>query len=346
MRFFEGRKPNVKSLVKAGTSEGLIEASLFRQIETAADGATVDAGAPVREEAVLALGNVFENGDGPAIVSRLSEALTDPVERVRCAAVVTLYRLGEAGPLATALPQLPLGKGMAGDIATRALVELRAPGSATALAAALLEQADGRALRDSDAELLSTLLGDDPGELHAVIDLAVAALADERSAVASRAEELLVRLAPASLDVLVEELERGNAAHRAAAVLGRMSDPRAVGPLVAALGHADPRVRAECCTALGGLRDPATAEPLLVATRDSDYEVRVRAGEALDRLGTAAIAVSVAALLQPYLGSPSGRRKPQRNGRGARGRSSPGGRSATQAERPADTSADPRPDGS
>jgi HEAT repeats len=64
-------------------------------------------------------------------------------------------------------------------------------------------------------------------------------------------------------------------------------------------------VRRESCAALGELRDPAAAEPLLLATRDSEYEVRAAAGVALDQLGTAAIAVSVATLLGPVLGSAS-----------------------------------------
>ena len=45
-----------------------------------------------------------------------------------------------------------------------------------------------------------------------------------------------------------------------------------------------------------------TVEPLLEATRDPDHDVRVLAGAALDRMGTAAIALSVAALLRPILG--------------------------------------------
>jgi HEAT repeat protein len=358
MRFFEGRKPNVKSLAKAGKVDGLVEASHYCEIVTAGDGTPVDAGAPIREEAVLAFGEAINEGDRQAIMSRLSEALADPVDRVRCAAVITLYRLGEAGRLAGALPQLSMGQGQARDIAIRALVDLRDPGSSATLAAALLYRDDELALGDSDIGLLSTLMEEgDPGDARAVIELAVAGLAHERSAVVSRAEELLVRLAPASFDVLVAELKKGGAPHRAAAVLGKMKDARALEPLVAALGHADPRVRAESCAALGELRDPGTAEPLLVATRDQEYEVRVRAGAALDRLGTAAVAVSVATLLKPLIDSqssgaqalaqartaPKTTGEPRRNGRGRQSRSSPDGIPAAEVEQAPDASADGQP---
>jgi hypothetical protein len=104
--------------------------------------------------------------------------------------------------------------------------------------------------------------------------------------------------------MLAEELDSGSAPYRAAIILARMKDSRALEPLVAALGHFDPKVRSECCAALGELRDPAAAEPLLIATRDTEYDVRASASEALDRLGTAAIAVSVATLLRSLIASP------------------------------------------
>jgi hypothetical protein len=219
---------------------------------------------------------------------------------------MTLYRLGEAGPLARAIPYLPPDGGQARAMANRALVALRAPGSSATLAAAFLHRSDELALGRADADLVATLIREEgtPDASQTVIELAVASLADERSGVGFRAEELLERLGPASRDSLVEELNHGRGAHRAAAVLGRMKDSRALAALVAALEHPDPRVRSESCAALGELRDPAAAEALLVATRDEEYEVRARAGEALDRLGTAAIAISVATLLRPMISQP------------------------------------------
>jgi HEAT repeat protein len=307
MRFFKRREPNVKSLAKAGQVEALLEASQYRDILTTGDGVPLDAGAPIREEAVLALADASQDGDREAIVSRLTEALTDPVDRVRCAAVMTLYRLGESRPLAEAVARLPTNKGQARSMAVRALVALRQPGSSATLVAALLQRDDELALGQADIDLVATLIDEEgtPDAAQAVIELAVMSLGHQRAAVAFRAEELLERLAPASLDVLVDELKNGGAPHRAAAVLGRLKDSRALEPLVAALEHPDPRVRSESCAALGELRDPAAAEPLLAATRDTEYDVRARAGEALDRLGTAAIAVSVASLLRPLIAPPA-----------------------------------------
>jgi HEAT repeat protein len=306
MRFFGKRRPNVKSLARAGEVEGLVDATQYRETLTAGDGATVDAGASIREDAVLALAETATEADREQILRGLTDALADPVDRVRCAAVMTLYRLGEADPLARAIPYLPPDGGQARAMANRALVALRAPGSSATLAAAFLHRGDELALGRADADLVATLIREEgtPDAAQTGIELAVASLADERSGVAFRAEELLERLGPASRDSLVEELKNGRGAHRAAAVLGRMKDSRALASLVAALEHPDPRVRSESCAALGELRDPAAAEALLVATRDEEYEVRARAGEALDRLGTAAIAISVATLLRPMISQP------------------------------------------
>jgi HEAT repeat protein len=307
MRIFHRRQPNGKSQTKAGKVDGLVEAAQYREDLATAEGVPLDAGASIREEAVLALGDASDDRDREAIVDRLREALTDPADRVRCAAVMTLYRLGESRPLAEAVAALPADRGSARRTAMRALVALREPGTSVALAAALLHRDDELALGQADADLVATLIDEagTPEGAQPVIKLAVAGLGHERSVVAFRAEELLERLAPASLDVLVEELENGSASYRAAILLGRMKDSRAFGPLVAALAHPDPRVRSESCAALGELRDPAAAEPLLAATRDTEYDVRARAGEALDRLGTAAIAVSVASLLRPLIAPPA-----------------------------------------
>ena len=134
-----------------------------------------------------------------------------------------------------------------------------------------------------------------------VVRLLISALGDEQDIVAERAEALLVRLGPASIEALVRELAGGATPHRAAALIGEIKDARGVQPLVAALSHPDARVRAQSCSALGELSDPVAVEPLLEATRDPEHEVRVLAGAALDRMGTAAIALSVAALLRPTL---------------------------------------------
>jgi hypothetical protein len=286
------RKPNEKSPAKADEVEGLVEASQNH------DG----------EHAVFAGDEGSHEEDREAIVNRLTNALTHPADHVRCGAARGLYRLGESRALAEAVATLPFDEGRARSIAVRGLVALRQPGSSAALAAALMHRDDERPLGEEDADLVATLIDREAtsGGVDAVVELAVMGLRDERSIVASRAEELLERLGPASRDRLIEELENGSGSYRAGLILGRMKEPRALELLIAALGHPDPLVRSESCAALGELRDPAAAEPLLIATRDREYDVRIRASEALDRLGTAAIVVGVASLLRPLIASPPG----------------------------------------
>jgi HEAT repeat protein len=67
--------------------------------------------------------------------------------------------------------------------------------------------------------------------------------------------------------------------------------------------------------ALAELQDPAAVEPLLRATRDSDQSVRSQAGAALDRLGTTAVIIGVAALLRPMVEEAAKAAEPESNGR-------------------------------
>ena len=48
-------------------------------------------------------------------------------------------------------------------------------------------------------------------------------------------------------------------------------------------------------------RDPIAVEALIRATRDDDDAVRVAAGSALDKLGSVAVMLGVAALMRPML---------------------------------------------
>lgn len=75
----------------------------------------------------------------------------------------------------------------------------------------------------------------------------------------------------------------------AAWLLGRLERPEALGPLVGALGDADPALRAEAARALGSLADPAAVAPLAGNLRDDrDPSVRAAAAEALGLIGDAA----------------------------------------------------------
>jgi HEAT repeat protein len=300
IRVFDKRKPNVKSLARKGDVDGLIQAASHSEVIPGADGTPVDVGAAIREEALFALRDVAPDRAGNVFVT----ALADPSDRVRCAAVVALYERGDAEQLAVAVAKLPASAGKARTIATRALFELRRPESSARLAHALVHRQDHYPMSEDDAALVTAMLrAEERAEAASdVVQLLVAALGDEREIVVERAEALLVRLGSASTDPLLSELSNGAFPHRAATLLAEIKDARALQPLVEALSHPDPRVRGQSCFALGELRDPAAVEPLLHATRDQDHRVRVLAGAALDGMGTAAVAVSVAALLRPMIG--------------------------------------------
>jgi HEAT repeat protein len=218
---------------------------------------------------------------------------------------VSLYERRDVDRLAEAIRVLVPTAGHARPIAARAFLQLRAAGSSRKLAEALVHRDDDLPLDAADASLLVELVRTEqqPEAPEDVVATLISALADARSIVAERAEALLTALGGLSTRALVQELADGAAPHRAAAVLREIKDPVALEPLVAALSHPDARVRSQSCLALGDFGDPATVEPLLHATRDPEHTVRVHAGAALDSLGTAAIAVSVAAL-------PAGRDRP------------------------------------
>ncbi|RMF83541.1 MAG: NACHT domain-containing protein, partial [Nitrospirae bacterium] len=72
---------------------------------------------------------------------------------------------------------------------------------------------------------------------------------------------------------------------RAAEALGKLGDPRAVEPLLQALGDESRGVRRAAAEALGKLGDPRAVEPLLQALGDRYSDVRLAAAEALGKLG-------------------------------------------------------------
>jgi HEAT repeat protein len=296
-----GSKPNVPTLAQQEDVEGLVEAASFENFLPGRDGGTVDLGAEVREEAILALGDL----EPEACSETVAGALTDPSDRVRVAAVRVLYAHADPVPLADAIPWLPTESGDSRPLALEALALLAKPECAPRLADALVHARGDDPVGDEETAVLATLLElEDSSEATTeVIEELLSALADERAVVADRAEDLLARLAPASIEGVVSELQAGVVPHRAASVLGRIADTRAMDPLMEALRHREPRVRAESAAALGKLRDPAAVEPLLRATRDPDPNVRAQAGGALDRIGTVAVVVGVSHLVRPMIQS-------------------------------------------
>jgi HEAT repeat protein len=293
----EQRAPSVHTLSLQRDVDGLVEAVGFEDLLPGSDGGTVDLGAQVREEAILALGALGpEAGNGS-----ISGALTDASDRVRMAAVRVLHDRGESEAIAESLAWLPSEAGNSREMAIEALTDLNRPDCARTLASALVRAGGENPIAEEEQTLLLVLLDRDSESAAGVVEELVSALSDDRAIVSQRAEDLLATLGPTSIDGVIAELRAGAAADRAAAVLGRIKATRAMDSLVEALEHSAAAVRAESAAALGELRDPAAVEPLLRATRDPDHAVRAQAGWALDRIGTVAVIVGVSHLVRPMI---------------------------------------------
>jgi HEAT repeat protein len=292
------RKPNIKSLVRREDVEGLLEAASYRDLTRNSAGAVIDLGIPVRTDAILALGTLAPDRGQKAI----SAGLHDPADRVRCAAVRVLHALQEGSVLADALRWLSPDQGRSRKLAVQAILDLRNSVSPSAVVDAILHREDDDLLGEQDAQLTLTLLETARADAtDAVLDLLVRALGDERGIVVDRAAEMLVRLAPESIETLVCELRMGSNSAEAAYVLGRIGDPETLDVLAKALRHRDARVRAESAAALAELQDPRAVKPLLRATHDTEHNVRSQASMALDRMGTIAVIEGVAELLRPVV---------------------------------------------
>jgi CheY-like chemotaxis protein len=97
----------------------------------------------------------------------------------------------------------------------------------------------------------------------------------------------LVEVGPRAVEPLIAALGGDDSRVRTGAIeaLGRIGDARAVEPLVDALGDRGWQVREKAADALGMLGDARAVEPLTACLEDEDSDVRKAAAEALDRLG-------------------------------------------------------------
>jgi HEAT repeat protein len=98
------------------------------------------------------------------------------------------------------------------------------------------------------------------------------------------------------VDGLINELRGVSWRMRAAVALGEIGDPRAVEPLIAALGDENLNVRIDAAKALGKIGDPRAVEPLIAALGDENLNVRIDAAEALSKIGVPAVAHLIVAL--------------------------------------------------
>jgi HEAT repeat protein len=115
-----------------------------------------------------------------------------------------------------------------------------------------------------------------------------------------QAVERLVELGEPAVLPLIRALERHSSTLLMEA-LGRLRDPRAVAPLVAALTQEDPHLRQAAATALGLIGDPRAVRPLIDAFRvesgdTEDITAWQDAAEALARIREPAVGLLIAAL--------------------------------------------------
>jgi HEAT repeat protein len=299
MKFPRTRSPNVQVLFEQGDVQALAEATRLHDVRRDHQGHADDRGSRVRRDAVLALGRLGAEAGNGAVAA----ALEDPVDSVRTAAVQVLSERGDVTELARALHWLPAGRGTSRRLAAQAVLEQRTPEAAGIAAAALVRAPGEEPLSGTDNDFIHAL-ADPMGSrkpVDGVVRELLTALADERGAVADRAEELLVQLAPASTQAVVDELKNDASPERAIAVLTAIGDATSVRGLIEALERDSPDLRVQAAAALGWLRHLDAVEPLLQATRDQDPDVRAEASQALDRMGTAAVIVGTSALLKPVI---------------------------------------------
>ena len=300
VRLVRGRPPRVEKLERKGDVGGLLRALSYEDPITDSEGRFVDLGLTVRKSAVEALGRM----ESRAAFDGLLTALGDPDDAVRITAVRGLRERGD--PLAVEQltsavtnwtePQHARAREEALDV----LVSLRDPTAPRRVAAGLLTRTTELDEAD-DAHILRRLAhagGHDA--LHGTIDDLMARLREDGPS--ERVRLMLVWLAPASVDPLIAALDDDVTRRDAIFALGGTHDARAVGRLSSILlGDDDARTRTAAAWALGEIRDPAAVEPLLIATGDSDYGVRSEASVNFDKLGNAAIAVAMSALVRPAL---------------------------------------------
>ncbi len=217
--------------------------------------------------------------------------LSDSDRQVQREAVLAL---GLSNEPRVAPPLLRLLGGGSDDLRLAATAALANLGSAEAVPA--LAAAAARRPPDLLAQRARRALGEIG--TAAAIDALVGLL--ETPGAADELEPALLRIGPRAVPALLKVLAGGAAGPStvsAARLLGRIGDPRAVGPLVALAGGQGAAATA-ALRALGELRAPASVPALVRVAADPSAEVRRLAFEALLAIGDDGAGVVVAAGLR------------------------------------------------
>ena len=225
-----------------------------RAVEPLISALQKDRSAEVREAAAAALGAIKD----PRPVGPLIAALENPFEHVEVR-VEAAKALGKIGDLRAVEPLI-----------------------------ATLKHNDWRLRRA--ALTVAEMIRD----LHVLRPLLVDALQDQQwrvRATAAGAATALGKLDdPAAPNLLLIALHDEQPNVRACAIrsLAELKDPRAVAPLIAALGQdKNSYVRWHAAEALGKLEDPRAIDPLTAALKDRDELVRNTARRALEKISKA-----------------------------------------------------------
>jgi len=225
------------------------------------------------EYRMIRSGNTFY----PAFVQALRPLLTDPAASLRINAVALL---DENTDPAIAPLILPLITDTIPEIRAEVAKGLGPLGDLHAVTPLI------KALRDPDADVRANAalsLGQ-LKDLKALAPLLDAAKDEEwtvRQHVATALGELGDAKAVDALLILAKD-SSSDARGAALAALGHfLSDPRAVGPVIAGLHDARPEIRTTAIEALAGTTVPYAVDALLATTQDKNVEVRAYATKAL-----------------------------------------------------------------
>ena len=276
------------------------------------EGRMIDAGAPVRADAILALEKVGEEQGVEAIAE---VGLHDDDEEVRRTAIRSLARCAQASHVWVVRALVEVVAGPAGNdaetrtLAVETLQAVAPPGVARDVALRLVSGAGPDLLETSEIDVVKELAEQDgdgggPGRV-------VSALIDDANKERALTRQRVLQLLVAFPDPSVEELLRRVFDERhqafAAEALGALRDARGVDPLLTLMQVGDTKSRRAAADALGELGDPRAAEALYAAAQDEDYEVRVAASNALDRMGSVAVVMAVSGAIRSMMDEGRGR---------------------------------------
>jgi HEAT repeat protein len=285
-----------------GDRDGLLRMLRHSDVVNDTEGRAHDLAAERRLAAAEALGELPRDS---AVVAGLVDALDDPAERVRLAAVRSLKEVGDTSavdPIARSVAEstsAPLR-----DEAASTLVALGGASACRAYGLALMRRGRADALGPGEEATFKKLRAADEqgnGTRRLVDD--ILSEASVLGTVPPVALHLLTWIGSDAVDALLKHLHDPSLAAGAAMGLGAIGDQRALEPLSDLLSSGNARSRHAAAWSLGELHDPRAVAPLLRGANDDNPSVRTEASQALDKLGTVGVIVGVAAVMQRLLPS-------------------------------------------